>query len=114
VAQNKRDQSLFPGISHGHLPEGRAASAGALTPINFTNVRGCYKKTYATRMEGAVAARDGNAHPRPPFFSNRGTMPHKQVLFRSDAREKLLRGTAQLADAIRITLGPRSKSVLIE
>jgi chaperonin GroEL len=41
-------------------------------------------------------------------------MAHKQVLFRSDAREKILRGVTQLADAIRVTLGPRSKSVLIE
>ena len=41
-------------------------------------------------------------------------MPHKQILFRSVAREKILRGAAQLADAIRVTLGPRSKSVLIE
>jgi len=41
-------------------------------------------------------------------------MAHKQVMFRSAAREKILHGAAQLADAIRITLGPRSKSVLIE
>jgi chaperonin GroEL len=41
-------------------------------------------------------------------------MPHKQVLFRSAAREKILRGASQLADAVRVTLGPRSKSVLIE
>ena len=41
-------------------------------------------------------------------------MPFKQVLFRSSAREKILRGTTQLADAVRITLGPRSKSVLIQ
>jgi len=41
-------------------------------------------------------------------------MAHKQILFRSAAREKLLRGTTQLADAVRVTLGPRSKSVLIE
>jgi chaperonin GroEL len=41
-------------------------------------------------------------------------MAHKQVLFRSAAREKILRGTTQLADAVRVTLGPRSKSVLIE
>ncbi|BBD38343.1 molecular chaperone GroEL [Aminobacter sp. Y103A] len=41
-------------------------------------------------------------------------MAHKQVLFRSEAREKILRGAAQLADAVRVTLGPRSKSVLIE
>jgi chaperonin GroEL len=41
-------------------------------------------------------------------------MAHKQVLFRSEAREKVLRGTAQLADAIRVTLGPKSKSVLMQ
>lgn len=41
-------------------------------------------------------------------------MAHKRVLFRSEAREKILRGAAQLADAVRVTLGPRSKSVLIE
>jgi len=41
-------------------------------------------------------------------------MPHKQVLFRSAAREKILRGASQLADAVRVTLGPRSKSVLIQ
>jgi chaperonin GroEL len=41
-------------------------------------------------------------------------MPHKRVLFRSAAREKILRGATQLVDAVRVTLGPRSKSVLIE
>jgi chaperonin GroEL len=41
-------------------------------------------------------------------------MPYKQVLFRSAARDKILRGTTQLADAVRVTLGPRSKSVLIQ
>jgi len=38
----------------------------------------------------------------------------KQVLFRSSAREKVLRGATQLADAVSITLGPKSKSVLIQ
>ena len=41
-------------------------------------------------------------------------MAYKQVLFRSAAREKILQGTGQLADAVRVTLGPRSKSVLIQ
>jgi chaperonin GroEL len=41
-------------------------------------------------------------------------VPAKQVLFRSAAREKILRGAGALADAIRVTLGPRSKSVLIQ
>jgi chaperonin GroEL len=41
-------------------------------------------------------------------------MSHKKILFRSVAREKLLHGAAQLADAVRVTLGPKSKSVLIQ
>jgi chaperonin GroEL len=41
-------------------------------------------------------------------------MAYKHVMFRSAAREKVLRGATQLADAIRITLGPKSKSVLIQ
>jgi chaperonin GroEL len=41
-------------------------------------------------------------------------MAHKQVLFRSEAREKVLHGATMLADAVRVTLGPKSKSVLIE
>jgi chaperonin GroEL len=41
-------------------------------------------------------------------------MAHKQMTFQSAAREKILRGATQLADAVRITLGPKSKSVLIQ
>jgi chaperonin GroEL len=40
-------------------------------------------------------------------------MAHKQLFFRSDAREKIVRGAAYLADAVRVTLGPKSKCVLI-
>ncbi|HEU5056107.1 MAG TPA: chaperonin GroEL [Kofleriaceae bacterium] len=40
-------------------------------------------------------------------------MSKKQLLFHSAAREKVLRGATVLADAVRVTLGPRSKSVLI-
>ena len=41
-------------------------------------------------------------------------MTAKHVMFRSAAREKILHGASQLADAIRVTLGPKSKSVLIQ
>jgi chaperonin GroEL len=41
-------------------------------------------------------------------------MAHKQILFHSAAREKILRGAALLTDAVRVTLGPKSKSVLIQ
>jgi chaperonin GroEL len=41
-------------------------------------------------------------------------MAHKQFRFRAAAREKILRGATALADAVRVTLGPKSKCVLIE
>jgi chaperonin GroEL len=47
-------------------------------------------------------------------LQRRKTMPYKQLIFRSEAREKILHGASALADAVRVTLGPKSKSVLIE
>jgi chaperonin GroEL len=41
-------------------------------------------------------------------------MPNKHLLFRAAAREKILHGATALADAVRVTLGPRSKCVLID
>ena len=41
-------------------------------------------------------------------------MPHKHLMFHADAREKILRGVNAIADAMRVTLGPKSKCVLIE
>ena len=40
-------------------------------------------------------------------------MSYKKLSFREEAREKVLRGATALADAVRVTLGPKSKSVLI-
>ncbi len=41
-------------------------------------------------------------------------MSYKKLSFREEAREKVLRGATALADAVRVTLGPKSKSVLIK
>jgi len=41
-------------------------------------------------------------------------MTHKQITFEAPAREKVLHGASALADAVRVTLGPKSKCVLIE
>lgn len=40
-------------------------------------------------------------------------MAYKQLFFKSAAREKVLKGAATLAEAVRVTLGPKSKCVLI-
>ena len=39
---------------------------------------------------------------------------YTRLLFRDQAKERILAGATMLADAVRVTLGPKSKSVLIE
>jgi chaperonin GroEL len=41
-------------------------------------------------------------------------MSAKQIKYSQDARERLLRGVDQLAHAVRVTLGPRGRNVMIE
>lgn len=38
----------------------------------------------------------------------------KQLLFNTDARSKMLRGVDALADAVKVTLGPKGRNVVIE
>jgi chaperonin GroEL len=41
-------------------------------------------------------------------------MAHTKLVFRGAAREKVLSGATQLADAVKVTLGPKSKSILMQ
>jgi chaperonin GroEL len=41
-------------------------------------------------------------------------MSAKQIKYSQDARERLLRGIDQLAHAVRVTLGPRGRNVMLE
>lgn len=41
-------------------------------------------------------------------------MPAKQVVFHSDARDRLLNGVNVLANAVKVTLGPKGRNVVIE
>src|SRR3712207_260574 len=41
-------------------------------------------------------------------------MAAKDVRFSTDAREKMLRGVEVLADAVKVTLGPKGRNVVIE
>ncbi|MEJ2343495.1 MAG: chaperonin GroEL [Gemmatimonadales bacterium] len=41
-------------------------------------------------------------------------MSAKQIHYAQDARERLLRGVDQLAHAVRVTLGPRGRNVMLE
>ena len=41
-------------------------------------------------------------------------MTAKQVLFGDSAHARLLRGMNTLADAVRVTLGPKARTVVLE
>ena len=41
-------------------------------------------------------------------------MPAKEVRFHGDARERMLRGIDILANAVRVTLGPKGRNVVLD
>ena len=41
-------------------------------------------------------------------------MPAKQVVYSENARQAILRGVNQLADAVKVTLGPKGRNVVLE
>ena len=41
-------------------------------------------------------------------------MAAKQILYHESARSALLRGVNQLADAVKVTLGPKGRNVVLE
>ena len=41
-------------------------------------------------------------------------MPAKEILFSQEAREKILRGVNTLANAVKVTLGPKGRNVVLE
>src|SRR6476659_2369914 len=41
-------------------------------------------------------------------------MASKQILYNTEARAKLKRGVDQLADAVKVTLGPKGRNVVID
>jgi chaperonin GroEL len=41
-------------------------------------------------------------------------MAAKEVRFSSEAREKLMRGVDILADAVKVTLGPKGRNVVLD
>src|SRR5438477_3714050 len=41
-------------------------------------------------------------------------MPGKQIVYNEDARHALMRGVNKLADAVKVTLGPKGRNVVID
>ena len=41
-------------------------------------------------------------------------MAAKTILYGEDARQRVLRGVNKLADAVKVTLGPKGRNVVLE
>jgi chaperonin GroEL len=41
-------------------------------------------------------------------------MAAKMILYGEDARQRVLRGVNKLADAVKVTLGPKGRNVVLE
>ena len=41
-------------------------------------------------------------------------MPAKQIVYSENARQAILRGVNQLAEAVKVTLGPKGRNVVLE
>src|SRR4030067_807244 len=41
-------------------------------------------------------------------------MPAKQLLFKEEARQKILEGVQMLSKAVKVTLGPRGRNVVLD
>ncbi len=91
---------------HKHRLDGNQDPPAPLTQVNAAG-----RNAQLASGSGGMVPCDAAVQD---FGKARRQMAHKDVLFRSAAREAILRGTTQLADTVRVTLGPRSKSVLID
>jgi chaperonin GroEL len=60
-------------------------------------------------MDHPVKPGDDEINPR-----SKQTMAAKEVRFAGDARERMLRGVETLANAVKVTLGPKGRNVVIE
>src|SRR5258706_2417278 len=52
-------------------------------------------------------------HKSPEGISG-GRPMSKQIVYGGDSRQAILRGVNQLADAVKVTLGPRGRNVVLE
>src|SRR5205823_9436990 len=72
------------------------------------------RESHATNKQEQGQAR---ARRRPRLAAPPGrieVMPHKELKFAEDARRSLERGVNILADAVKVTLGPKGRYVVLD
>ena len=67
-----------------------------------------------TRVEEEGRLKDSSCSPTRNKLTGVQAMAAKDVRFSSDARDKMLRGVDILANAVKVTLGPKGRNVVLE
>lgn len=67
-------------------------------------------------VAAALLATSSNAFtcPKPSFHRTSVALDAKKVSFKEDSRRALVRGINKVADAVRVTLGPKGRNVVLE
>ena len=72
---------------------------------------GCAREGRPHRWQGQAQARRRNRIAR---FAQEEDMPHKELKFNEDARRSLEQGVNVVADAVKVTLGPKGRYVVLD
>ena len=72
---------------------------------------GCAREGRPRRRQGQAQARRRNRIAR---FAQEEDMSHKELKFNEDARRSLERGVNVVADAVKVTLGPKGRYVVLD
>jgi chaperonin GroEL len=76
--------------------------------------RGHFFAQLSWRKDGALMWQYRQSRRRLPGRQEMEPMTAKQLLYGDDARERIRRGIDALADAVKVTLGPRGRTVILE
>src|ERR1035441_1919664 len=95
----------------GGPPRPRGVAAAAARPLGAARVAPRGRRHARLRW---IKRPEPPRHYREPTKRRGSAMTVKQLLFREEARERIRRGIDELADAVKVTLGPRGRTVIID
>src|ERR1700729_2410451 len=74
----------------------------------------CLRRSRHKRAKARASASSLSPAPSDTHSGRDGDMAHKELKFGEDARRSLERGVNILADAVKVTLGPKGRYVVLD
>ena len=121
-AKEKPQEGEVIAVGHGkRLEDGKlvALDVKAGDRILFGKYSGSETKLEGTeyiimREDDVLGVLDSRQAPLIQFESTRKPSMAKQIIYSDHSRQAILRGVNQLADAVKVTLGPKGRNVVLE